>query len=46
MRNARFDDSELLRFSGLVGVVREVLDLFPFAILFVHLDRKGSERSY
>lgn len=29
MRNARFDDSELLRFSGLVGVARKCWIYFP-----------------
>lgn len=29
MRNARFDDSELLRFSGLGGVARKCWIYFP-----------------
>lgn len=29
MRNTRFDDSELLRFSGLVGVARKCWIYFP-----------------
>lgn len=45
MRNARFDDSELLRFSGLVGVARKRWIYFPLLFSLYIWTGKGSERS-